>query len=258
MPSSFIAISAAVLGALVGSFLNVLIHRLPRGGDVVFARSACPSCGGRIPFYLNVPLLSYAWLRGKCRGCGAAIRIRYPLVEALAALLFVVALPGELSSTTLYGYVLTVAVGAALIVHFFIDLEHRLLLDKVNLYLLFLLLPYGVIFHTPAHWLGGALLGFGGPFFVSWAFYKLRGKIGLGGGDIKLWGVLGLFLGPAGVMENIFLSCLLGSVVGMYLIWRGRYNGEDGIPFGPFIIGVAFAQILFPLQMDVISVFRWT
>lgn len=257
MPQVLIATFAATVGAIVGSFLNVLIHRLPRGEDVVFARSACPACGARIPFYFNIPLVSYLWLRGKCRACAGPIRLRYPLVEALTALLFLLALPDSVDGASLYGYVLTVAVGAALIVHLFIDLEHRLLLDKVNFYLLFLLLPYGVVFHTPAHWLGGALLGFGGPFLVSWAFYKLRGKIGLGGGDIKLWGVLGLFLGPAGVLENIFLSCLLGSLVGIFLIWRGRYDAEAGIPFGPYIIVVAFGQILFPAALNAVSVFRW-
>lgn len=237
---------AGVLGALIGSFLNVLIYRLPRGEDVVFARSACPNCGDKIPFYLNIPLLGYAWLKGRCKACRQKIHWRYPVVEAFTALIFIIALPTRDTAADWYGYALVCAIASALIVHFFIDLEHRLLLDKVNLYLLLLILPYGVIFHTPGHWLGGAIVGFGGPFAVSWLFFKIKGKVGLGGGDIKLWGVLGIFLGPAGILENIFLSCFVGSLVGVGLIAFKRYNADEGIPFGPFIIVVALLQILFP------------
>lgn len=252
-----LAIFSGLVGALIGSFLNVLIYRLPRNKDFVLARSACPHCGDPIPFYLNVPLLGFLVLRGKCRACKAPIHWRYPLVELATGVIFFFSFPDNFEMASLYTYVFTVSVSCALIVHFFIDLEHRLLLDKINIYLLLLILPYSVIFSTPTHWIGGAVLGFGGPFLISWAFYKIKGKIGLGGGDIKLWGVLGLLLGPLGIMENIFLSSFVGSLVGLFLMARRSYSAENGIPFGPFIILVAMAQIYFPAFMGKISLFSY-
>jgi leader peptidase (prepilin peptidase)/N-methyltransferase len=121
-----------------------------------------------------------------------------------------------------------------------------LLPDVLNIYLLCLVLPYAVIFFAPIHWLTGGGFGFLGPLAVSWLFYKWKGKVGLGGGDIKLWGVLGIFLGPFGILENIFMSCLLGSVIGISLILAKRYDRDGGIPFGPFIIVVTLVQIYFP------------
>ena len=254
MPIEFI-LMAGILGALIGSFLNVLIYRLPRNKDFVMARSACPHCGDPIPFYLNVPLLGFAILLGRCRACKARIHWRYPVVELFSALVFAGSLPLHDDMASIYTYVMTCAVSCALIVHFFIDLEHKLLLDKINVYLLLLILPYSVIFLTFDHWVWGALIGFGGPLLISWAFYKLKGKVGLGGGDIKLWGVLGLLLGPIGILENIFLSSFLGSLVGVALMARKSYQADQGIPFGPFIIVVAMAQLYFPEFMRTISIF---
>lgn len=237
---------AGILGALIGSFLNVLIYRLPIKKDIVFDRSACPSCGGQIPFYLNIPLIGFIFLRGKCQKCKQPIRWRYPLVELITAVIFVFALPEHIDVISFYSYFLHVGVSCALIVHFFIDLEHRLLLDKINVYLLLLILPYSIIFNLPMFWLVGGAIGFLGPLLVSWLFFKIKGKMGLGGGDIKLWGVLGLLLGPVGIMENIFFSSFLGSIIGIILIIQKRYHSDAGIPFGPFIILVALSQMYFP------------
>ena len=237
---------AGILGLLIGSFLNVLIHRLPLKKDIVFDRSACPKCKGQIAFYLNIPLLGYLFLRGKCQKCKQPIHWRYPLVELVTGCVFAFALPISKDTISLYSYFLHVGVSSALIVHFFIDLEHRLLLDKINIYLLLLILPYSIIFNVPMFWILGGLIGFGGPLFVSWAFYKIKGKMGLGGGDIKLWGVLGILLGPIGIMENIFFSSFLGSIIGIVLILQKKYHTDAGIPFGPFIILVALVQMYFP------------
>lgn len=244
-----------LVGALVGSFLNVLIHRLPLSQDIVFARSACPKCGARIPFYLNIPVLAYVWLRGRCRNCQGQIHWRYPVVEIATAVVFFLSFPPNFSSPAIYTALLKCGISCALIVHFFIDLEHRLLLDKINIYLLMLILPYVLIFFAPVHWIVGGGLGFLGPLGISWAFYKLKGKVGLGGGDIKLWGVLGLLFGPAGIMTNIFFSSLLGSLAGILLILRKRYQQDAGIPFGPFIIVVALMQLYFPHWFDYLGLF---
>ena len=250
-----LSILAGIFGTVIGSFLNVLIHRLPLNQEFVSSRSKCPHCGDQIPAWYNIPILGFLILRGKCRACHKRIHWRYPLVELLMGLIFFFKFPADIEIVSIYSYVFVCGVSAALIVHFFIDLEHRLLLDKINIYLLMLILPYSVIFYAPAHWIIGAGLGFLGPLGISWAFYKIKGKVGLGGGDIKLWGVLGLMLGPAGIMTNIFFSSLLGSLIGIALIMKKRYQQDAGIPFGPFIIMVALFQIFFPGLIESLGLF---
>jgi prepilin signal peptidase PulO-like enzyme (type II secretory pathway) len=239
-------IFAGILGLLVGSFLNVIIHRLPQGKDIVVARSACPCCGNLISWYFNIPVVAWLYLRGKCSHCDQKIHWRYPLIELSVGLVFYVTFPSDMTYYPLLNWFFKSYFFCVLTCHFFIDLKHRLLLDKLNLALFVLVLPFSLIFYAPMHWLMGAVIGFAAPYGVSWAFYKLKGKIGLGGGDIKLWTVLGLFLGPFGIMENIFLSCLLGSIVGVGLIAFKKYDRDLGIPFGPFIIIVSLLQLYFP------------
>ena len=239
-------IYAGIFGLLIGSFLNVVIYRLPLGKDLVLARSACPKCEAAIPWWCNVPVVSWILLKGKCRSCAAPISVRYALVELVTGLIFYLSFPENLTSASIFQWLFLAAISCVLICHFFIDLQHKLLPDVLNIYLLCLVLPYAVIFFAPIHWLTGGGFGFLGPLAVSWLFYKWKGKVGLGGGDIKLWGVLGIFLGPFGILENIFMSCLLGSVVGISLILAKRYDRDGGIPFGPFIIVVTFVQIYFP------------
>lgn len=209
-------------------------------------RSACPKCDAAIPWWCNIPVASWLALRGKCRSCEAPISIRYALVELAAGLIFYLSFPSEVSAVTVFQWLFYAAISSVLICHFFIDLQHKILPDVLNIYLLGLVLPYALIFFAPTHWLTGGGFGFFGPFGVSWLFYKWKGKVGLGGGDIKLWGVLGILLGPFGILENIFMSCLLGSVVGISLILAKRYDREGGIPFGPFIIVVSMVQMYFP------------
>lgn len=236
---------AGILGLLIGSFLNVVIHRLPLKKDLVSARSACPHCGYQIPWWLNIPVFAWLALRGKCHNCHGRIHWRYPLVELFIGVVFYLSFPATLNNVTLFQWVFQSTFTSILTCHFFIDLDHKLLLDKLNLYLLLLVLPFSVVFNTPVFWLVGGLVGFGAPYGVSWIFYKLKGKIGLGGGDIKLWGVLGIFLGPFGIIDNIFLSCLLGSLIGVLMIVLKRYDRDTGLPFGPFIIMTALIQMYF-------------
>jgi leader peptidase (prepilin peptidase)/N-methyltransferase len=242
----FYRVSAGIFGALIGSFLNVVIHRLPLKQDMVVARSACPQCNALIPWWCNVPIASWLALRGRCRSCQTKISPRYILVESLTAILFFVSFPASLELNEIYRWLFLAAWSSALICHFFIDLKHKLLPDAINIYLLCLVLPYALVFYPPTYWLTGGAIGFLGPLGVSWAFYKWKGKVGLGGGDIKLWGVLGIFFGPFGIIENIFVSCMLGSLVGITLILAKRYDRDGGIPFGPFIIVVAWVQAYFP------------
>jgi prepilin signal peptidase PulO-like enzyme (type II secretory pathway) len=235
-----------VFGSLIGSFLNVVIIRLPQRRDIVAARSACMSCRAQLRWYHNLPLLSFLVLRGKCGFCGARISWRYPLVELLTGLVALALVPAEPTLPSLATFLFYFAIACVFICHFLIDLDHHLLLDSLNLYLLVLFLVYGVFTFDWSYWLVGGAVGFGAPFFVTWLFYKLRGQIGLGGGDIKLYGILGLYLGPVGVLLTIFLSCFLGALVGLSLIGAGRMTRDKPMAFGPAIILVAAFQIYFP------------
>lgn len=237
---------AFIFGALIGSFLNVVILRLPEKKDLALERSSCPKCGTLIKWYQNIPLLSFLFLRGRCRQCRAKISWQYPLVELGTAFLSLFLFPSTLSSQSLMLYLVYFFIGCIFICHFVIDLRHQLLLDKLNIALLVIVLPFVIFFKPYQNWVLGGVVGFMGPFTVSWLFYKLKGQVGLGGGDIKLWGILGLMLGPIGVIHNIFLSCLLGSLIGLSLIALKLLKKNQAIPFGPFILVVATVQLYFP------------
>lgn len=240
---SILIIFFTVFGLLVGSFLNALIYRLPRQINIAFPRSSCTNCQKVIFWYENIPVFSYLFLKGHCSGCKTKISWQYPAVEILSAIMAFLFAPKDLEPSSLLNFFFYFTVFSAFLVHFIVDLKHQILPDSINIYLgvLFLFIS---AFTTPlSHWLLGAALGFGFPLIVSWIFYKLRGQIGLGGGDIKLYGVLGLYLGPIGIMQNIFLSCFLGALVGLMLMSLKIIRKENPIPFGPFIIVIGAVQI---------------
>lgn len=239
-------IYAFIFGSFIGSFLNVVIYRLPLKKSLVSPRSSCPHCGYMIPWYMNIPILGYVFLLGKCFQCKKPINFRYPLIELLMGVTALYLLPSDLNPLSLFEFVFLFSIFSILVCHFFIDLDHFLLLDSLNLYLLALIVPYVIFFHHYKYWLIGGAIGFLMPMFVTWAFYKIRGKIGLGGGDIKLWGIFGLYLGPQGVIMNIFLSCFVGALVGLALMLIKKMNKDTPLPFGPFIIIVGVVQIFFP------------
>lgn len=243
---TFLKIYSFAFGAIVGSFLNVVIYRLPLKKDLVKSRSGCPKCGSQLKWYHNIPLLSFVFLGGKCAFCKTPISLRYPLIELLAGLLAFWIAPTEISPEQLMFFFLHFFIGAVFICHFFIDLDHQLLLDSLNLYLLFLILCYVLFAYPWPYYVIGGLIGFVGPLLVTWLFYKLRGQIGLGGGDIKLYGILGLYLGPMGITFNIFLSCFLGAIIGVALIVTNKMDRSKPMAFGPYILVVAGFQIYFP------------
>lgn len=240
------SIYAFIFGSLIGSFLNVVILRLPQNRSLTFERSACPKCQNQLRWYHNIPVLSFVALRGKCAFCGTTISWRYPLIETLTGLISFWLFPSALDPVSLGFYLFFFAIACVFICHFFIDLDHQLLLDSLNIYLLILILPYSVLNFPWQHWVVGGGLGFGVPLLVTWLFYKLRGQVGLGGGDIKIFGILGLLLGPTGIFFTIFLSCLLGSVVGVTFIVAKKMAKDKPMAFGPAILIVAAFQIFFP------------
>jgi leader peptidase (prepilin peptidase)/N-methyltransferase len=224
------AVLAGIFGALIGSFLNVVAYRLPRHESLLHPGSRCPRCETPIKPYDNVPVLGWLWLRGRCRACGAAISWRYPLVEAVTALLYagVVVRFGADRDVWLGLVFVTLLVPVTLI-----DLEHRIIpnvlmaIGSVAAVALVLATRSGDLVQ---HLIAGAAAG--GFFLIAAIAYPA----GMGMGDVKLAGVMGLFLGRA-VGPAIFAALVSGTVVGAILIARlgAREGRKAGIPFGPWL-----------------------
>ena len=218
-----------VLGLLVGSFLNVVIYRLPRGESLVRPASRCPQCGTPVKPYDNIPVLSWLLLRGRCRNCGAAIGARYPLVEALTAAAFVGA---ALARGVDDDLALWLPFAAMLIAVAGIDLDHRIIPNKI-------LLPAAIwgiaatIAFRPDN-IDDSLIA-GGIAFSALLLAALAYPAGMGMGDVKLAGVMGVYLG-SGVAPAMLSAFLAGSLVGLLIIAReGKDARKKGVPFGPFL-----------------------
>lgn len=242
-----------VFGLMIGSFLNVLIYRIPEGKDFVKERSHCPNCGKLVYWYENIPVLSYLFLKGKCSKCGWKIPLIYPIVEIVTGLASWALMPSILDSMNFGLYLFFFSVFCCFLVHFIIDVKVQILPDVINIFLGVVFLAYAINFYSYNFWLLGAGVGYFFPYLVSYGFKKLRGLDGLGLGDVKLFGVLGIMLGPLGIVQNIFMSCMLGTIVFLILIPVFKLNRETKVPFGPFIILVASAQIFFPDAFDKFS-----
>ncbi|SDL45168.1 type 4 prepilin peptidase 1 Aspartic peptidase. MEROPS family A24A [Geoalkalibacter ferrihydriticus] len=233
MPFLFLIFSF-VLGAVVGSFLNVCIYRIPEGLSVVSPGSRCPHCERPIRWYQNIPLLSWLVLRGRCAHCGAGISMRYPLVETLCGVLFLGVLWkfGLHAVTPVYWLL-----GAALIVITFIDLDHQIIPDAISLP--GIVIGFGCSFAVPwVSWLDsllGILVGGGSLLLVAMVYEFLTKKEGMGGGDIKLLAMIGAFLGWQAVFPIIFISSLAGTAVGIPVMIRQKADTRLALPFGPFL-----------------------
>ncbi|MEE8076870.1 MAG: prepilin peptidase [Candidatus Binatia bacterium] len=232
-----------VFGALVGSFLNVCIFRLPKGESIVSPPSHCPACNTPIPFYDNIPLISYLFLRTRCRFCNARISLRYFVVELLMAVLAVVLLPRVGLGFSYFVYFVFVA---SLIVVTFIDLDERIVPDVISLpgiglgLLLSIvnwLLPIDSlsVLPSPMSSLIGILLGGGSLLLVAWAYQLFTGREGMGGGDVKLLAMVGAFLGGPAIPVALFLASIVGSLVGLVLMIREQADGKLALPFAPFL-----------------------
>ncbi|HEY6007554.1 MAG TPA: prepilin peptidase [Geobacteraceae bacterium] len=241
-------IFAFVVGAVVGSFLNVCIWRLPRHESIVFPASHCPNCNYKIPFYDNIPLLSYLILGGRCRGCRTRISPQYPLVELINGLLtlalFLKFGPG-LTFLVLFVFV------SALVAITFIDLEHQIIPDVISLPGI----PLGIAVSFFLPWLGwknsllGILLGGGSLLVVAYAYEFFTKNEGMGGGDVKLLAMMGAFLGWRSVPFIIFAASLAGSVIGLTVMAIQKKDSKLPIPFGPFLAFGALLYIFYGRQI---------
>ena len=270
VPPPFNYIIAGVLGALIGSFLNVVIHRLPHEESIVCPNSRCPSCGAVIAFYDNVPILSYLLLRGRCRSCEKSISIRYPAVELATALLFVAVTWRDGFTVVLPFDLIFVSALVALI---FIDAEHMILPNAITYpgivfalvarlaIPLLLGMPHfddlpglmdGMLSGMPiwaASLIGaliGALIGGGSLWLMGWTWERLRGVEAMGLGDVKMMFMVGAYLGWRLTILTIFFGVLSGSIIGMALMARqGKKDMQMLLPFGVFLgIGSIMALLI--------------
>ncbi|HUE83205.1 MAG TPA: prepilin peptidase [Pyrinomonadaceae bacterium] len=270
LPPPFSYIIVGVLGAIIGSFLNVVIHRVPQQESVVFPNSRCPECGSAIAFYDNVPILSYLILRGHCRACKTSISARYPAVELLTAMLFIaVTWHNGLTAALPFDLIFVTAIVALI----FIDAEHMLLPNAITypgsafaivarLVVPYLVgLPYhfddlpgllaGTFYGLPlavVSLLGaviGALIGGGSLWLMGWTWEKLRGIEAMGLGDVKMMFMVGAYLGWRLTILTIFLGVLSGSLVGIGMMVQQRQKDMQMLlPFGVFLGIGAIAAIL--------------
>lgn len=225
-----------VLGAVIGSFLNVCIYRIPAGESIVTPRSRCQSCKKQIVWYHNIPIVSWLLLRGQCAYCGARVSVRYALVELLTGIMF---------AFTLWHFgpyphlPLIWVFCSALIAITFIDLDHQIIPDVISLpgiafgFVCSFLVPWGSWTDS----LLGIVIGYGSLYVVAIGYHLLTGKDGMGGGDLKLLAMIGAFLGWKAVLPVIFFSSLVGSLVGVPMAIIGGKGRGMMLPFGPFLAG---------------------
>ncbi len=244
-----------IFGALIGSFLNVVIFRLPdEAQSVVFPASHCPKCGTDLHWYENIPIFSYLVLRGKCRTCKVPISLQYPVVELCMALL-------SLALYNKFGFALILPFYflflAALLVIIFIDIHLQIIPDKISLP--GILIGFASSFFNPlVSWQEsglGILLGGGILYAVAKGYSLLTGREGMGGGDIKLLAMIGAFLGYQCLLYVIFFSSLTGSIVGIAAMFQQKKGGQTRIPFGPFLSLAALSWLFF--QTDILALWSW-
>ena len=228
------AIIIFILGAAVGSFLNVCIHRLPEDLSIVFPASHCPHCGQAIRFYDNIPLISFLILRGRCRDCGERISPRYFLVEGLTALLALL-LYGKfgLSLPFLAAFVFT----CALIVITFIDIRHQIIPNEITLpgIPIFFLAAVFVMGVRPIDAFIGMMTGIGCLYLIAVYYEHITGNEGMGGGDVNLLAMLGAFFGWQSLFLILVIGAFVGALVGLALMIARGKNLKYALPFGPFL-----------------------
>jgi leader peptidase (prepilin peptidase)/N-methyltransferase len=242
MSQSLVVAFVALVGACVGSFLNVCIYRLPRHESLLWPASHCTACNRALSWFENLPIVGWMALRGRCRTCRAPISAMYPIVELVTAVTFV-------AGYLLYGFTPLGAVrilfACGLIVLFVTDLQHKILPNALTLpgiaigFVCSLFLPPG--------WrdsLIGITVGGGVLFAIAETYYRVRGEEGLGMGDVKLLGMIGAFLGWKLVLLTLVLASFAGSVIGVTILAAGRGNMKHALPFGTFLaIGALVATI---------------
>lgn len=243
------AVFIILFGLIIGSFLNVVIYRLPDEKSVVGPFSFCPACGARLKVYDMVPVMSYLWLKGRCRYCRGIISPLYPLVEALTGVLFLlIYIRYGFSCTTLAGMVmLSFLISAA-----FIDIREGIIPDKITYtgFIAGIILSFFTIGFKTA-FLGGLV------FSLFYLIVALLSKGGIGGGDIKLAALIGAFVGLEGILPVFVISSLAGGIFALVLILTGRGSRRTEIKFGPFLAVSAYLVWLYGEEIACLYWLMW-
>jgi len=234
-------IAAALFGLCIGSFLNVVIYRLPLGQSLATPPSRCRKCGYSLRWFDNIPVISWLLLRGRCRKCGAGVSWQYPAVELITGALFVLVVWLTPLGPLMVSRLLFVCILIAL---FGIDLEHQILPNSITLPGIAIGLLLSLI--APPGWqaaLLGALLGAGILYGIAWAYYLWRREEGMGMGDVKMLAMIGAFLGWKAVLVTLVLSSFSGAIIGVILMSAQRGGMKFALPFGTFLsIGALIAM----------------
>lgn len=248
LPFGFMALCVFLFGAVVGSFLNVCIYRLPLYQSIITPGSRCMSCGTAVRWFDNIPMFSWLFLRGRCRSCGVGFSVRYPFVELLTACLTLLLFVrfGLSVSFVIYFFFI-----AALIVVTFIDFDHQIIPDEISLPGIGLGFLASFFLPEPG-WLSslaGIVVGWGSFALIFYGYLWLTGREGMGGGDAKLLAMLGAFLGLKSVPFIIFASSLVGTVAGLSIMALQRKGRHLAIPFGPYLALGALLYIFYGPQL---------
>jgi leader peptidase (prepilin peptidase)/N-methyltransferase len=237
-----IPIMIFVFGAVIGSFLNVCIYRIPRSKSIVKPNSFCPNCEKPIRFYDNIPIVSYILIGGKCRQCGTKISIRYPFVELMTAVVYLMISSRWGLSFESFIQMFFVSL---LIVISFIDYDFQIIPDILSVG--GLIIGFIIAFVRPGfsfkEALYGVLLGGGVLFVIAYGYQIIMKREGMGGGDIKLLAMIGSFLGLKGVIFSLVGGSIIGTLVGIPLMLIKKENTKYAIPFGPFLSLAAFLYL---------------
>ncbi len=236
---------AVLFGLVIGSFLNVCIYRLPLGQSIVWPASRCTTCGRQLSWYENIPVLSYAVLRGRCRTCGERISLMYPVIEALTAVMFA-------ATYAVFGLSwllpIRLAFGCAMLVLLVIDLRHRILPNEITLGGIVVGLAASFVSPDSPGWqdaLIGAVAGGGFLWLLSWGYRAVRHHEGLGFGDVKMLAMIGAFLGWKLMLLTLASASILGSLVAVVLMVGGRAGLQSRLPLGTFLGVTAILSSLF-------------
>jgi leader peptidase (prepilin peptidase)/N-methyltransferase len=257
---------AFVLGLVVGSFLNVCILRIPEGTFFENLRSHCPACGAMIPWYLNVPVLSFFILRGRARCCGARLSWQYPVVEFGTGLMFALIMyrfpfidSGDGATRAIFidhaggwRFLHAIVFCSILVVAAVIDLRLMIIPDVLSLGLV-VLSPVVVALHPDLTWrssLYGVILGAGILYAVAWTYWLIRHETGMGFGDVKLLAGIGGWLGYQAIFPVILIGSVSGSLVGIsVMLWNRKFDGKTALPFGPFLAAGAVVHLMFSQEI---------
>ena len=233
---------AGLIGLCIGSFLNVVIYRLPRGQSLITPPSRCRNCGYLLRWYDNIPVLSWLFLRARCRKCGTPVSWQYPVVELITGALFLLVVWLTPVGPLLFSRLLLVCILIAL---FGIDLEHQILPNVITLpgiaigVIVSLVAPPGIVDS-----LSGVLLGGGILYAIAGGYYLWRREEGMGMGDVKMLAMIGAFLGWKAVLVTLVLSSFSGAIIGLLLMAVQKGNMKFALPFGTFLaIGALIAML---------------